>query len=492
MTPVASDRNRSSESIRVTPGRMDAFLKAAEAAGIELHALIVHQQGQRLFENYWWPHTPESLHATHSATKSFTGLAVGLAIDEGELALDDQVLDFFPEFAPISDATNLRSMTVRDLLTMRTGHDVTPSGAEWRLLTTSWVEAFLAAPVGRPPGEEFSYSSATAHMISAVVQRAVGEPISEYLRPRLFEPLGIDHYVWDLDPEGIASGGNGLSITASDFLKWGILHLNGGRWNGVQIVPASWVGESTKTQVGTIFNPVFDGRVYRPGTEQDQFRIGYGYQIWCGPQDSYYALGLFGQICLVVPDRELVVVLNAATDTKRLLPMIYRVLLADPTGDDAGLTFDSLRARRSADQQPAALSTVAGKVSAAVYELDENAEGLHTIGVRQDAEELHITFIDARGEHQVVAEVGSWRTGRTSMTTSVLHHSYQDEAPLIEAGARWKDARTLVLEIIFVETSFHETVTLRFVNDDEVRFAHAVNVNTGPTELPEVVGRVRR
>lgn len=476
----------------LAPERVDAFLDSLAADGIELHAFIVHQAGEQLFESYWWPHNRNTLHATHSSTKSFTGLAVCFAIDEGRLAIDDRILSFYPEFEPKGDSANLELMTIRDLLTMRSGHTVTPSGAEWRILDSSWVTAFLEFEVTRRPGEEFTYSSPSSHMLSAIVQRVVGEPISEYLRPRLFEPLSIEHFLWDVDPEGIASGGNGLSLTAQDFLKWGLVHLAGGRWQGRQVIPEWWVRDSTHSQVRPITTPSFDGRVYRPGIETDPTRVAYGYQVWLGPDGSYYTLGLFGQICLVVPDRHLVLVINAATRTRCLLQHVYGVLLApeaDAEAQDASfdLLQDRVRWHESAPQRKTSVTALA----AAVYAAEANVEGITSIGVEvRDAEAL-LRLVDARGEHVVIAGLGSWRSGRSDMTTTLLHHSYQDEAALIEAVGYWADEQTLVFEIIFVETPFRETIALTF-DGSRLRWKHSVNVNSGPTELPEFVAHLRR
>lgn len=474
----------------VTADRLKAFISTAEATGIELHALIVHQAGEPLFENYWWPRAPGTLHAMHSSTKSFTGIAVGLAVEEGRLSLDARVVSFFPDFELGDNSTNLSLMTVRDLLTMRTGHEVTPSGAEWRLLNTSWTEAFLSAEVGRIPGEEFSYSSASAHMLSAIVQVAVGEPVSEYLRTRFFEPLGVNRYEWDLDPEGIASGGNGLSLTAPDFIKWGLVYLANGRWEGRQIVPEQWVRESTKAQVEAIADPAFDGRVYRPGTMFDPTRLAYGYQVWLGPQNSYYTLGLFGQICMVIPDRELVLLFNAATETKRLLPLVYDVLLGNGAEGDAAITFDSVHADLGPTRRPPELLTLPKRLAPRLYSPAKNSEELTSIGIEVLEGEARLLMVDRRGEHRIVAGVGHWRTSRTDMPTALLHHSYQDGDALIEAGARWMDGHTLSFELIFVETPFRDTITLCF-EGDTLRWKHTVNVNSGPTALPEIIAHRR-
>ena len=471
----------------ITPAHISAFLEAAASAGQDLDALLVHQDGRRVFEHYWWPHSRETLHSLHSATKSFTGIAVGFAVDAGALSLDDRVLDFFPDEAPASPSENLSLMTVRDLLTMRTGHRVTPSGAKWRLLTTSWTRAFLAEEVGRRPGEEFSYSSASSHMLSAIVSRVVGESIAEYLRPRLFEPLGIDHYVWESDPEGYSSGGNGLSLRADDFAKWGILHRDGGRWDGRQVVPQWWVEESTRPQVAPIARLVFDGVDYRPGTVSDDIRLGYGYQVWRGRQDSFYASGLFGQLCIVVPDRELVVVLNAAT-SGNLLQTAYEVLLApEPVPRAAGDAFADIQARLRSTSAAPVLPSQSRPLTARRYACPPNDEGIDFVTVEQIGGDVVLTIEDQRGRHQVIAGLGSWRSGRSSMTTTLLHHSYQEESARVQAGARWMDPATLVIDVWFVETPFHDTVRLSFGDDDQtVTWRHTVNVNSGPTELAPV------
>lgn len=477
---------------KITPGHIAAFLEAAERSHVCLDAILVYQGGDVVFEHFWWPHARDTLHTTHSATKSFTGAAVGLAIDEGALRLDDRVLGFFPEYGSTPASEYLELMTVSDLLTMRTGHDVSPSGSEWRLLDSSWTHEFLSTEVVRRPGDEFIYSSASSHMLSAIVQKSVGEPVSEYLRPRFFEPLGITSYRWDVDPEGISSGGNGLSLRPEDFLKWGILNLHGGRWEGRQVLPEWWVRESTRAQVSPIAAPAFDGRQYRPGNASDPTREAYGYQIWRGPGNSYFAYGLFGQLCIVVPDRDLVVAINAAAQSGFLAIVFDSLLTADPAPATTDATFDSLATRLQPASEAPTLETTPQLFQPRTYAFEANAEGLASFTVEQRSQDIVLTIEDERGRHELVSGLGQWRRGSTGLTTTQLHHSYQDRSAEVESSALWKDESTLVIECYFVETPFHDTIALSFGGDrNVVEWRHSVNVNSGPTHLPSVTAHAR-
>ena len=246
---------------------IDAFLGKAARLDLPINSLIVFQDGETRFEDYWWPHHRNILHTTHSATKSFTGTAVGFALFEGLLNLDDQVVSFFPDLAPAQPSEHLRAMTVRDLLMMRTGHEFGLSGGEWRLLRSSWVSAFLATEVAREPGHTFIYSSAASHMLSAIVQRVSGRTVLDYLQTRFFGPLGVTDLVWDTDPDGITSGGNGLKLRTGDFVKWGIVHLQAGCWRDRQVIPKGWTDVATTPHVQDVVASHFDGKKYQRGAE---------------------------------------------------------------------------------------------------------------------------------------------------------------------------------------------------------------------------------
>jgi CubicO group peptidase (beta-lactamase class C family) len=434
----------------------------------------------------------------HSATKSFTGTAVGFALAEGRLRLDGKVVSHFPDRVPATASPGLRAMTVGDLLTMRTGHRVGLSGKTWRLIDTSWVAEFLAAEVPDPPGRRFTYSSATSHVLSAVVQRATGQSVTEYLRPRLFEPLGFAAHTWDTDPEGYSSGGNGLSLRSVDFLKWGVLHLRDGWWQGRRVLPEGWVARATTAWVQGASSGAWDGSRFVPvepgGAGTDR---GYGYQVWLGPGESYYASGMFGQDCLVLPRQDAVIALTAAIPGGRhqeLSELVHELLV--PAFDGPGSPSDD---RRLADElagtdappaagpsQPAAEGADTAEAFGRTYRCAPNEDGLTDLRFDRAGDRLTVTLTDSRGTHRVHCGLAGWTESQSTVTSWRLHHSYQPARQRVLSGARWSTPRTLTLDWYFVESPFHDTVTVEFLPGGRLRWSRSVNVNSGDTARPAI------
>ncbi|MBR7115519.1 MAG: serine hydrolase, partial [Alistipes sp.] len=194
------------------------YLAAVEAAGQDLHSIMIVKDGKVVKEHWMGEGAPDKLHILNSVSKTFTSTAVGLAIAEGKLSLSDKVVDLFPDKLPTEVSDNLKKVEVRHLLTMSGGHDTEPSrrtmpeGADW-------VEAFLAHPFEHEPGTYFWYNSMGTYMLSAIVQKVTGEKVIDYLTPRLFEPLAIEGATWQESPQGINVGGWGLYLKTEDLAK---------------------------------------------------------------------------------------------------------------------------------------------------------------------------------------------------------------------------------------------------------------------------------
>ena len=189
-----------------------SFVESADKNIDAMNSFMLLRHGHVVAEGWWAPYNAESPHSLYSLSKSFASSAVGLAISEGKLSLDDEVLKFFPEDAPPEPSNNLKSMRVSDLLRMSTGHQSEPP----RTSAQPWTKTFLAQPVPFKPGTHFLYNTSGTYMLSAIVQKATGMTVLDYLRPRLFEPLGIEHPTWETSPQGISAGGFGLSIRTED------------------------------------------------------------------------------------------------------------------------------------------------------------------------------------------------------------------------------------------------------------------------------------
>ena len=471
-----------------------AFLDACAEKKLELDSLLIFGSGRILFERYSWPYRPELVHSVHSATKSFVGTAVGFAIAEGRISLSDPLTRFFSDRIPSDVDARVRAITIEDLLTMRTGHVEGISGARWRRLEGSWIDDFLRAPFGGDPGSEFLYSSGSSHMLSAIVGVAAGESVVDYLRPRLFEPLDFSGYRWDSDAEGNSSGGNGLSLRSIDFLKWGRLHLQDGIWQGRRVLPEGWVSQMSHPYVREVRPNRFEGQRYLANTEDADglhaVRDGYGYQVWCGPDGSYYASGMFGQKCLVLPRRNAVITVTSSIAPERhpqLMPLIQDILVPALGEADSPV---ALPTQVSGAPELESAFCGSGKAHPTVdgyYRCTENQDGIDLIELRIEDETVHLVVSDERGRHRLDAGLGHWTDSSTTLTSWRLHHSYQDPVSNTVTGARWTALNELLIDVYFIETPFHDTIALTF-EGDELTWRRSVNINSGPTEAERVHG----
>ncbi|MCB1225470.1 MAG: serine hydrolase [Verrucomicrobiales bacterium] len=293
-----------------------------------LHSVMIVRHGSVIAEAWWNPESADTPHVLWSLSKSFTSTAVGLAMAEGKLGLDDPVLKFFPDDAPAQPSENLKAMKVRDLLTMTCGHE-----QELKIQNhQATAKEFLAHPVPMKPGTHFQYNTYGSYMLSAIVSKVSGDTVLEYLKPRLFDPLGIENPTWDSSPEGPSLGGYGLYLRTEDIAKFGQLYLQMGLWNGKQLLPAAWVAQATRKQVPN------DGKSHaKIGIDWQQ---GYGFQFWRCTHEAYRGDGRAGQLCVVIPAQDAVVVMTAdANAFQQQLNAIWDILL--PAFSDQALPEDA-------------------------------------------------------------------------------------------------------------------------------------------------------
>ena len=288
------------------------FIETADRLVNSIHSFILVRHGQVVTEAWWNPESADKPHVLWSLSKSFTSTAIGLAVAEGKLTIDDPVLKFFPDLAPEEPSANLKAMRVRDLLTMSTGHQDEVNLKK----ETEWTRAFLAQPVPHKPGTHFKYNTPATYMQSAIVQKVTGQTVLDYLKPRLFEPLGIDEPKWDSSPEGVSLGGYGLFLRTEDIAKFGQLFLQKGSWQGKQIVPEKWIEQATSKQVSNGSDPSKDW---------DQ---GYGFQFWRCRHDAFRGDGKDGQFCVVLPKLDAVIAITSNTgDLQAELNIVWDKLL---------------------------------------------------------------------------------------------------------------------------------------------------------------------
>ena len=306
------------------------YLAAAKDKEQDLHSLMIVQHGKVLSANWMSEGREDEPHILNSISKTFTSTAVGFAIAEGKLNLDDKVISFFPDKLPAEVSDNLKEMTVRHLLTMNCGHDTDPTRDVRGKTDTDWVKEFLAWPVEHKPGTFFCYNSVGTYMLSAIVQKVTGEKIVDYLWPRLFRPLGIVNLRWEESPQGINTGGWGLYLKTEDLAKMGLLLLQDGKWQGKQILPEGWVKEASAAQVPSLpagVRPEWLEKLKMTPKNSDWLQ-GYGYQMWRCRHNAFRADGANGQYILVLPEKDAVIVVTAhLQDMQAELNLIWKYLL---------------------------------------------------------------------------------------------------------------------------------------------------------------------
>lgn len=265
---------------------LDKFGEEAQKLGVL--GIKATQGGVLKAERLW---DEECRRNVYSASKSFTSCAVGLAVKEGLISLEEPLTEAFSEDLPENVSDNLTKARVRDLLTMCLGQEeANLMGAQRPLYKEeNWVKMSLAIPFVYEPGTHFVYNNVGPYLAGVLVQRRAGCDLVSYLMPRLFRPLGIRRPMWESDPMGHTFGAGGLFLTLSELHRFGLFCLQKGYWEGKQLLPASWIEESSRRQSD---NP-------------------YGYLFWIGDHDSYRIDGKYGQWSMVFEDKNAVITIVA-------------------------------------------------------------------------------------------------------------------------------------------------------------------------------------
>jgi CubicO group peptidase (beta-lactamase class C family) len=447
-----------------------AFVEAADKEIDSLHSFMLVRHGHVVAEGWWAPYSAESPHMLFSLSKSFTSTAVGIAAAEGKLSVDDAVLKFFPDDAPAEPSANLKAMRLSDLLRMSTGHQTEPP----RRASEPWAKTFLAQTVPFKPGTHFLYNTSATYMLSAAVQKATGQTLLDYLKPRLFEPLGIEHPTWEASPQGISAGGYGLSVRTEDIAKFGQLYLQKGKWEGKQLVPEAWVEAATARQTSNGSNPKSDW---------DQ---GYGYQFWRCRHGAYRGDGAFGQYCIVLPEQDAVIAITSGLrDMQAVLNLVWEKLL--PAMKPSALASDKSGNTKLANTLNALKLRLPGGDNklphlTRTYIFPSNDRKVESIKLRQGEHEKQVRLIMRvdGADRRVLCGLGSWQKGRTAW-------GRLPEQPAAAGGA-WTADDTFTARICFYETPFVSTLRLKFT-DNELRLDSESNVGFGATKEATLVGK---
>lgn len=288
------------ESVGIDSGDIEWLLDRLESGFTEPHGLMIMRHGKICAEGWWNPYAPGIRHGLQSHSKTYAATAIGIAYTEGIVKLDERIIDIFPEYAPEQPSENLKRLTVHDVLCMGCGMDEMP------MATEHWIRDFLHTPVNHTPGTTYMYNSVGSSILSAIIVKKTGMSMHEYLKPRLYDKIGIfsDNHRWMKMPDGCEVGGGGLFATTEDNLRLMKLYADGGVWEGERILDDEYVKRAT-----TLQNESATEAKNNP-LAKDNF-VGYGYQIWmCRPKEVYRADGAMGQFTIVVPDKDMIIAIT--------------------------------------------------------------------------------------------------------------------------------------------------------------------------------------
>ena len=469
-----------------------AFLKTAEKGKHEFHSFMFLRHGNVIAEGWWAPYAPELKHTLYSTSKSFTSTAVGFAVTGNLIDVSDKVISFFPEYLPDTVSPFLADMGIRDLLSMSAGLDPDPT----RQITSNndnWVKAFLNLPVVNDPGTKFLYNSMATYMLSAIVQKVTGQPVIDYLTPRLFDPLGISGIDWERDPMGINTGGWGLRLKTEDMAKFGQLYLQKGKWNNEQILPEEWVNEATTFKIDQAPG------VPEPVKNSSDWMQGYCYQFWRCRHNAFRADGAYGQYIIVMPDQDAVVAITCEShDLQDELNMVWDYLLPSITNNKLpknNESYETLKHMLASLSIPLPAegtdATRQSELSGKKYNIDPNDRRMESIAFGFNEDICHVTMNYNGKSWDLGFGSDDWVNSTTTRPGPNLLLAARGHLagipPVQTAGIyRWRDKKTLELTLRYIESPHTEIITCQFDGDKisiDTKYSYMPAV-----DMPDLIG----
>jgi CubicO group peptidase (beta-lactamase class C family) len=452
--PTAGWRSSTPEAQGIDSEKLAQALLAMREKNVYIHSLLLIRNGYVVTDATFYPYDGQTVHDLASVTKSVMTTLIGIAIDQGKLDLDDQMLSFFPDRAIANLDEAKERITVRHLASMSSGLDCTAEGDELTLkemrASPDYVQFTLDRKVAWEPGSHFVYCSPAIHLLSPILQQATGMTALEFARQNLFEPLGIRETMWKRDPQGYYGGWADLSLHPYDMAKIGLLFLQKGQWEGQQIVSRKWVEEATVAQIVT------------PGSDEDPY--GYGWWMETDMEGVYRADGRGGQYIYVLPDWNMILVttgggFNSGEIGESLLASftdLENPLPANPEG------VAQLEAAVDAVAQPPEpgpvppLPAMAQLISGKTYVFDPNPVELQSMTAEFDGSAEAMNYVGFIGR-----PVESWPIG----LDGVYRFSTGPDGRPQGLRGFWADEQTFFLEYEGITTNDHFMLQFHYDGD---------------------------
>lgn len=460
------------------------FINAADENRNGIHSFVLMRNGFVIAEASWKPYRQDVDHMLFSVSKSFTSTAIGLAMGEGVLSLEDRVVDFFPNEVPENASSNLKAMRIRDLLSMSSGHNYDAIRRFSFSSKESLTSQFLHLSVAHKPGTHFAYNTPASFMCSAILQKATGQTLLDYLKARLFKPIGIQSPRWSQSAQGISHGGFGLNISTEDIARFGQLYLQNGKWNGKQIVSADWIAMATSRQIANAGND-----------SQSDWEQGYGFQFWRSRHNAFRGDGIFGQFCLVMPDQNAVIAITSGTrDMGAILKLVWKHLLpAFDSAETKDLT-KQLKDRIEKLELPTIHELHENDSDfQKVFQLDKNDLGWRKLHLEKSPLEKYkyrLTLIDSHGTDLMIdCSPNVWLRDETKLSIGIVKRIQDRLVHPIATTGGWVSTNEFKMKMAFTETPLVIEMQLRF-EGEKILLDISQSASFGPSSLPSIRGSV--
>lgn len=458
------------EEAGISSEMIEKYLDTIAGKRLATHNIIMARGDNIFFEKYWKPFNAEFLHRMYSVSKSFVSIAIGFLIQDGKLSLDDTMEKYFPEELKNQPDINMHKQTVRDMLMMAT---VKPN-RNWFLKKPEDRVRFYFENDNletRPAGTVFSYDSEGSFVLCALVERITKKTLIEYLKEKLFNKIGVSDDIHCLKcPGGHSWGDSGILCKPMDLLKVARFVLNGGNWNGEQILNREYIEQATSNQIF-----VNEDDVNNADTN------GYGWQFWRCYGDSFYFNGMGCQYAICVPDKDLILVYNGDNQGKEnvraciidsFFELIVNNMLDKPLPEDSE-AYNRLEQKTQDLELISAVGEKVGAVQEEIcgreYKLSPNPMGIEKIKIEIDGDEGKLIYKNAQGDK--VLNFGMCK----NVISEFPQEGYSDEYGTKEekgnfyrcaSSAAWVEPQKLYIKVQIIDKYLGNlSITISFKDD---------------------------
>lgn len=459
------------ESVGVPSRAIEQLVGKIETQRQCLHSLSVYKNGKMIFDAAYAPMTADEKHRMYSCSKTFVSMTIGLLQAEGKLSIHDRVAQYFPEYDTEDLHPWLKNATIRDMLMMADCHSHNTYGMDGPVPDMDWAATWFGTPPSHKPGTIFQYNTTCTVMMCIIIERVTGQRFVDYLKPRVFAPLGMTEDIECVNtPCGYAWGGSGILCSAHDLAKFAYLLMHKGNLNGQQLLPADYVEEATSYQID---NTLDNGHI--------DHQQGYGYQVWRIKHNGFALFGMGSQYAYCYPDQDLMVVTTGDTQAdstagsvqlqaigEYIIPAISAVPLAeDPAAFERLTALGKSLTLRATDGK--ASSPLMERISGKTYRFPENEMGWKFARFDfTDGDEHSITYENKAGVHTLQFAAGrniGQELYEPSIYTMDIGHP-GNRAVRTFCNAAWKDDATLHLIFYVCDVCFDTVqLTFRFADD---------------------------